>query len=200
VSDPDGLLNTSLNIWNNSSHTYKSFLFFTDADALNNFGSSSGDGWYDTSGAITHTNMDQGKGAFLINPRSTNINMLVIGQVIQGTNTFVVAPGYNAFSIVPPVATNLNFFGFPAFSDGNGLINDTLARWDPNIQNYRTLQFFTDADAANNFGTGFGDGWYDTTGVRQDGNILYIPHVGEAFFLIRPSTGTSNWVYSFFVQ
>lgn len=200
VSDPDGLKNTSLNIWNNNTHQYKTFLFFTDADALNNFGSSAGDGWYDGTGTITHTNLSPGSGAFIINPRSTNITVLVVGEVGQGTNTFTIAPGYNAFSLVPPVATNLNSFGFPAFSDGNGILNDSFNRWDPAIQNYRTLLYFTDADAANNFGTGFGDGWYDGTGARQDGNILFNPHVGEAFFLIRPSTGTSNWVYKFTVQ
>jgi hypothetical protein len=200
VSDPDGLKNTSLNIWNNNTHTYRSFLFFTDADAANNFGQGFGDGWYDGAGNIIHTNLTQNQGAFIINPRSTNITILVVGQVIEGTNTVSVKPGYNAFSIVPPIATNLTVLGFPGFSDPNGLINDSLNRWDPAIQNYRTLLYFTDADAANNFGTGFGDGWYDGAGNNAQNSINFVPHVGEAFFLIRSSTGTSNWVYSFKVQ
>jgi hypothetical protein len=126
--------------------------------------------------------------------------MLVVGQVIEGTNTVSVGPGYNAFSIVPPIATNLTVLNFPGKSDNSGILNDLLARWDPTIQNYRSLQYFTDADAADNFGTGFGNGWYDGAGVNQQNNIIFVPHVGEAFFVIRPSTGTSNWVYSFKVQ
>jgi hypothetical protein len=200
VSDPDGNFNTSLNIWNNITHQYRTLLFFTDADAANNFGLGQGDGWYDGAGNCIHTNLTQNQGAFIINRRATNITMLVVGQVIEGTNTVSVAPGYNAFSIVPPIATNLTVLNFPGFSDNGGNFNDSLNRWDPSIQNYRTLLYFTDADAADNFGAGQGNGWYDGAGNNQQNNTIYVPHVGEAFFIIRPSTGTSNWTYSFKVQ
>jgi hypothetical protein len=199
VSDPDGLLNTILNIWNNNTHTYKSYFFYTDADALNAFGISAGNGWYDATGTIFHDPMPQGAGGFIVNPRTTNINILVVGQVPQGPNSLTVAPGYNALAIAPPIATNLLYVNFPGKSDPDGLANDILNRWDPATQNYKSSFFYTDADAAGAFGIGYGDGWYDATGTRQDTNINFYPHVGEAFFLVRPSTGTSNWTYTFTV-
>lgn len=198
VSDPNGNLNTVLAIWNGTS--YKNYYYFTDADALNNFGVSSGNGWYDLGGTFYHDPLDPGKGAFVINLQSTNINLTLTGQVPQGTNTAQVNLGYNAFAVVPPISTNLNGLSFPGTSDPNGNLNDVYAYWDPSLQNYRNLYYFTDADALNNFGFSSGDGWYDLSGNNHTTDSTYLPKVGQAFFMIHLMGGTSNWVYSFQVQ
>jgi len=204
VSDPNGAVGTSYNRWNNTTHNFTTYVYFTDADAQNNFGTpSQGNGWYDGNGFIVNTNLPQGAASFIINPLATNITLTLVGQVVQGSYSLPVAPGYNGLSLIPPVGTNLTSFAqFPGFSDPNGAIGDSLNVWDDSIQSYRTTVFFTDADAQNNFGTpSQGTGFYDGNGFRQDlSNPTDSPKVGGAFFLIRPSTGTSNWVYSFTVQ
>jgi hypothetical protein len=204
VSDPNGANGTSYNYWNNSTHAYTTYVYFTDADAQFNFGTASqGNGWYDGGGLIHNDNLNQGGAAFIINPQTTNITLTLVGQVVQGSYRLTVAPGYNGLSLIPPVATNLTTFAsFPGFSDPNGANGDSLNVWDDSIQSYHTTVYFTDADAQFNFGTpSQGNGFYDGGGTRQDlTNPNDNPKVGGAFFLIRPSTGTSNWVYSFTVQ
>ena len=204
VSDPNGILNTSYNLYDNNAHNYVIYQYWLGVDADNNFGNGNqGNGWYDGGGFIHHTPFPSGLGAFIINPQSTNITMTLVGQVIQGTYSTQVKPGYNAFSLTPAVSTNISSFAqFPGYSDPNGIQNDTYNLWDDSIQNYRILSYWIGSQADDNYGNGNqGDGWYDGGGFRQDlTNPVFNAKVGGAFFIIRPSTGTSNWVYSFTVQ
>jgi len=206
VSDPNGIKGTSYNLWNNATHNYTTYVYFTQADAIDQLGAApgQGNGWYDAGGVIHHDNFRQGLGSFIINPQATNITMTIVGQVVQGSYSTTVAPGYNAFSLTPPVGTNISSFAqFPGFSDPNVITGDSLNVWDSSIQNYRTTIYFTEAHAIDQLGAapGQGNGWYDAGGVRQDLiNPAANPKVGGAFFLIRSSTGTSNWVYNFTVQ
>ena len=206
VSDPNFILNTSYNLWNNGPKNYTTYYYFTESDAVNGqgFTAGQGNGYYDAGGTVHHVNFAQGLGAFMINPAATNITLTLVGQVVQGTYSTSVGPGYSALSLTPPVGTNISTFAnFPGFSDPNGILNDVQNVWDDSIQNYRSTYYYTESDAVNGQGyaAGQGNGWYDAGGTRQDLiNPVDNPLVGGAFFMVRPSTGTSNWVYSFTVQ
>jgi hypothetical protein len=200
-SDVNGVLNTVLYAWNGSG--YNLFQFFTgpDADAFFLIGPGSPSGWYDGTGNLANFALNQGSGSFLFNPTGTAQTNTLIGEVKQGNNSVAVNVGFNALSLVPPVATNIDstLANFPGKSDVNGIANDTLYFW--NGAGYNLLQYFTGPDADNFFliGPGSPSGFYDGTGNYQSQNPAFIPKVGSAFFILRQGSA-SNWVYSFTVQ
>lgn len=198
-SDVNGVTNTKLFAWNGAG--YNVFQFFTGPDADNFFLlSGSVAGWYDSVGNLANYNLGQGSGSFLFNPTGTPQTNTLVGQVVQGAYSVPVVNGFNALSLIPPVATNFDgsFGNFPGKSDPNGLVNDKYFAW--NGAGYNVLQFFTGPDADTFFlGSGSVTGWYDSVGNYQSLAAAFIPKVGGAFFIQRQGA-TSNWVYNFTVQ
>jgi hypothetical protein len=198
-SDVNGVLNTVLYAWNGNG--YDLYQFFTGADADTYFGAvGSQAGWYDPIGSLSPALLRQGSGNFLFNPAGTAITNTLVGEVVQGQNSIPIVTGFNALSLVPPVATNFDgaFANFPGVSDVNGVNNDLYYKFNGN--GYDIFQFFTGADADTYFGgAGSVTGWYDPIGTYVSTTPAYIPKVGEAFFISRLGS-PSNWVYSFTVQ
>jgi len=198
VSDPNGVNNTVLFYWNGTG--YASYAYYLDADALNNFGASAGNGWYDAGGNLVNVAIKQGAGHFLYNPSASALTATLVGTVVQGTNVLTVKQGYNTYSIIAPVSTNIDsaFGGFVGTSDPNGVNNDVYYYYGGG--GFTTLQWYTDADALNNFGASAGNGWYDAGGNNQSHNPLYTPKVGQGFFIQHIVAGNEYWTNTFTVQ
>lgn len=200
-SDVNGVLNTVLYAWNGAGYNLFQFFSGPDADAFFLIGPGSPTGWYDAVGNLANYKLKQGSGSFLFNPSGSPQTNTLLGQVVQGANSVAILPGFNAMSLIPPVATNFDglFANFPGVSDVNGVNNDQYFAW--NGAGYNLLQFFTGPDADNFFliGPGSPKGWYDAVGNYQSLAAAFIPKVGTAFF-IRRLGSASNWVYNFTVQ
>lgn len=200
VSSPAGNINTKFYFWNGGG--YDIFAYYTGADAAEQFDPSFGSGWYDTSGNFASVALKQGAGGghFIKNPASTNITITVVGQVLQGTNVYTIAPGFNTYTFAEPVSTNLNssLVNFPATSSAAGNINDQYFHF--NGSGYDILTYYTSADAAEQFDPSFGDGWYDTSGNLGSANPALFPKVGEGFFIKHRAGTTVTWTNKFVVQ
>ena len=194
-SDPNGVNNSVLYFWNGSG--YNIWQYYSGADADYNFiTSGSASGFYDSGGTLHSPSFKQGSGSFIYNPTSSNVVATVTGTVPQGTNVIPVITGFNIYSVVPPVATNLEsaLVGFPFTSDQNGVNNDVLYKWNGN--GFNIWQYFTANDANYNFlASGLTTGFYDSGGTIHDTTT----QVGQAFFLFH-SGAPVQWTNSFSVQ
>jgi len=84
---------------------------------LNSSASGVGSGWFDShNNAVGTTNYAQpGYGFFIANGAAAPITIPTVGQVIQGTNIYVIPPGLSPISLPEPLAstalnsTNVNF-------------------------------------------------------------------------------------------
>jgi len=83
---------------------------------LNSSASGVGSGWFNGSVEVGTTNYAQpGYGFFIANGSSAPITIPTVGQVIQGTNIYVIPPGLSPISLPEPLAgqalnsTNVNF-------------------------------------------------------------------------------------------
>lgn len=121
--------------------------------------------------------------------------------MVQTTNSIAITTGFNTYSLVPPISTNIDnaLFSFPGTSDINGVNNDVIYKF--NGVGYNTAQYFTGSDADAYFGIGPGSpsGLYDPVGTYESLSPAFIPKVGEAFF-INHSGAPKTWVYKFTVQ
>jgi len=195
VSDPNAINNTVLFLWNGAG--YNVYQYFTGADAdANFFASGSLPGFYDAGGTLQTKSLNQGAGSFLFNPTGSAVNVTSVGTVPQGTNVIQIKAGYNLFSIVEPVSTNLEstLVNFPGTSDPNAINNDVLYKW--NGAGYNVYQYFTGADAdANFFASGSVNGFYDSGGTLHSS----APAVGQGFFIYHYGANV-NWTNVFQVQ
>jgi len=195
ISDPNGVNNTILYKWNGAGYTIVSY--FTGADADSWFGNSgSVNGFYDATGVMVSLQLNQGSGSFLYNAASVGLTNTMVGNVVLGTNTVNIIKGYNIYSIIQPISTNIAstaaFANFPGTSDVNGANNDVLYLWNGN--GYQITQYFTGADADNWFGnSGSVNGFYDPTGVL----VNAAPQVGQGFFINHIVNSTVPWTVSF---
>ena len=194
VSDPAGSANTTLYLWGGSG--YNIYQYFTGADAdafFANVGSVSG--WYDNGGTLAVASFKQGTGSFIYNPSNGPITNTYVGQVPQGVYSRTVKTGFDTYSIIPPVSTNIEsvLTGFPATSDAGGANNDTLYVYNGG---YNIYQYFTGADADAFFAlAGSVNGWYDNGGTLASSK----QNVGQGFFL-KHFTAPVTWNYGFTVQ
>ncbi len=78
VSDPNGVMNTVLWIWNSQGY-YDSYTYFTAADAATYFGMSAGSGWYDPSGNLTSATLSPGDGFVLQNNSGASYPVVIRG-------------------------------------------------------------------------------------------------------------------------
>jgi len=107
-SDPNGIVNAVIYIWNYSSQTFTEYQYFRDVDAFNNFFGSSGDGWYDAGGSIHHVTWNPGEGV-----------VIELFQAIQSGNITLV--GANAGSTLYPMPlTGFDLRGSPTPTPING--------------------------------------------------------------------------------
>lgn len=192
-SDPNGVVNTVIYLWGGSG--YNIYQYFTGADADTYFlGVGSVNGWYDATGTLAVGTLKQGTGHFLYNPSASSITNTFVGQVVQGSFARTIKTGFDTYSIVPPVSTNVDsFVGFPGTSDVNGVNNDQIYIYNGGFNIY---QYFTGADADNYFlGVGSVNGWYDAVGTLQSSKQL----VGQGFFL-NHLTAPVTWNSTFTVQ
>jgi hypothetical protein len=200
VSDPNAQANTVIWTWNTSISQYSSYQYFTGADADNNFLlSGSVNGFYDNSGDLINANLPVGKAAFLQNPSGSAITATMVGTVSQGTNVITLQQGYNLITSPIPVSTNLtsSVLGFVGTSDPNAVNNDVVWTWNPNISQYSAYQYFTGADADNNFLlSGSVNGFYDNSGDL----ITVAPTVGNGFFIQHVVSGSTTWTNIFQAQ
>lgn len=193
-SDDQGVANTTLYRWNGTG--YNVFQYFTGVDADTYFlNSGSVNGFYDPVGNLSTAALNQGSGSFLYNPSGSAITNTTFGTVVQGTNSITITTGFNIYSIIQPISTNISssvaFANFPGTSDVDGNNNDTLYLWNGN--GYNVYQYFTGADADNYFLlSGSVNGFYDPVGNY----INAAPLVGQAFFL-RHIGAPVTWTVTF---
>jgi hypothetical protein len=199
VSDPNGLNNTTFYFWNGSG--YNVFSYYIAVDADNQFGQDFGNGWYDGGGNLANVSLNQGAGGghFLFNPSGTALtNITIVGTVMQATNVYVVHQGFNTYTLPEPVSTNIDsaLVNFPGTSDPNGINNDVYYHF--NGSGYNVLTYYTAADADNQFGQDFGNGWYDGNGNL--GTAAVWPQVGQAFWIHHVVAPTESWTNVFSVK
>jgi hypothetical protein len=176
---------TTMSIWNGSS--FATWYYYSEADA----GVGAG-GFYDVTGTVYCTNrLNMSTAVFLHNFASTNLTTTLVGNVTQGTNTYIVTPGLNFYSEPIPLGgtsldnTNVNF---PATSSQDTYQSWTGTGYGPKYTYYN----FVDSGGA--------PGWYDITGtINESTNAAAWPSVGQGF-LINHIGSTSNWVNTFTVQ
>jgi len=194
-SDPNGVNNTTLQYWTGTG--FAAYQYFTGADADNNFFTSgSVNGFYDTGGGLHNPTLGQGGAFFIQNPTANPLTVTLVGQVVQGAYSITNGNGFNATSFIMPVATNIlsSLVNLPVTSDPNGVLNTTVYYWTGT--GFATYQYFTGADADNNFFTsGSAAGLYDTGG----GIHQVSPSVGAGFF-IQNLGAAQTWSYGFTVQ
>jgi len=196
-SDFNGVTNTVLYYWNGGG--YNIYYYYLAADADNQFGSDSGNGWYDGGGGFHVVSLSQGAGSFVRNAfPGGQITVTTAGQVVQGTYSLPIVVGLNAVSIVPPISTNIDSaqINWPGTSDFNGATNDVMYIWTGS--GYNIAYYYVAGDADNQFGSDSGNGWYDGGGTFRSLDPNYQPKVGQGFFL--RSYKAKTWTYSFTVQ
>ncbi len=197
ISDPAGINNTVLYYWSGGNFS-SIFQYFNTADAASYWGGSSA-GWYDGNGNISTVPFNPGSGHFLYNASSVPLTNTIVGTVNQLTNVIPVITGFNTYSIIAPVSTNIDSVlgTFPGTSDANGVNNDVYYGWDGS--NYSIiLQYFNTADASSYWG-GSSSGWYDGNGNNASQDPTKFPKVGQAFF-IHHFGAPVNWTNSFTIQ
>jgi hypothetical protein len=199
-SDANAVTNTAIWLWNQGSQQYSSYQFYTGADADNQFLLSGAvNGFYDTSGDYITTPLGVGAGAFLQNLALVPVTATVVGTVAQGTNLVTLGHAFTLVASPIPVSTNIasGLEGFVGVSDPNAVTNDVAWVWNAGVQQYSSYQFYTGADADNQFLlSGAVNGFYDTSGDY----INLAPLVGNGFFIQHVVAGSETWTNTFTVQ
>ena len=196
-SDGGAVNNTAVYIWDLSSHTWQNRQFFNAADANNNFGADFGDGWYNSDGSLATDTIAPNQAVFIKDYSGANRTNTMVGTVVTGTNVFAINQGFTTFCLTQPISTNpvVNFKGT---SDGGGINNTAYYHW--NNGTWDILQYFTVADAENNFGSDNGDNWYLSDATTIDGHPEMWPKVGEGFFIHQPLATTVYYTNTFIIQ
>jgi len=82
-------------------------------------------------------------------------------------------------------------------SDPNAQANTVIWTWNTSISQYSSYQYFTGADADNNFLlSGSVNGFYDNSGDL----ITVAPTVGNGFFIQHVVSGSTTWTNIFQAQ
>ena len=193
VSDPNGIKNTEIYLWNTSAQQYQTLFYYNSADAASDWSGSAG--WYDGGGNYYNTPLVPGESAFLYNYGNTvsNLTVTLVGTVPQTTNVYTIVQGYNLFSLATPISTNLvsELGNFSGTSDPNGINNDEIYLWNATAQQYQTLFYYNAADASSD--------WNGPAGFYDGGGNYYpvAPSVGSGFFINHVVAGTEYWTNSF---
>jgi hypothetical protein len=135
-------------------------------------------GWFDDNLELSTTVLAPGSGAFLQVGAAADI--VLVGEVPQGTLTQSLVPGFQIVSQLTPQSLGLEATGFPA---ANG---DSFLQWDPAVQSYtEALTYFA------------GLGWTD-----NELNIVDpVMAIGEAGFYERAAgAGPDTWTRDFSVN
>ncbi len=145
VSDPNGVMNTVLEIWNLQGY-YTSYSYFTAADATAYFGVSAESGWYDSSGNLASFTLAPGDGFVLQNNSGVPYPLVIRGcpptcpppcEPTNGVSPILVgrldigpATWTNLFSCPPPCGARMTIWNdaSQSFTDYN---YDNLHGWVP---------------------------------------------------------------------
>jgi hypothetical protein len=136
-----------------------------------------GYGWFDQNFNAATNTVYPGKPFFLYNSGTTTNTVTLVGTVLQSTNSFAISAGYGFYSVVPPVASDLDTNAFPAedqmqyttFTAGHGYTSPYI--------------YYA------------GYGWFD----QNFNQVFPTPAVGTGFVIYNPDSAT-NWVQSFTVN
>jgi len=122
-------------------------------------------------------NVYPGSSFFIYNPGSPS-SITLVGNVVQGSNTTSVPPGYSFDAVIPPLASDLDTNGFPQTI--NGLQYST----------------FTNGTYTASYTYFQGAGWYDQS-LNQ---VFPTPAVAQGFLIYNPTGTTATWSQQFNVQ
>lgn len=142
-------------------------------------------GWFDDSLNLSSTTLGPGQGAFIEMPPGANSQVVLVGDVPEGTLELDLVPGFQIVSQLTPQALGLDDSQFPA---GDG---DSIQFWNPAKAGTPKGGFLP---ALTYFG---GFGWTD-----ENLNLVNpTPAIGEAFFYERAAGGGSTtWTRDFSVN
>jgi hypothetical protein len=148
-----------------------------------------GYGWYDAAQQPSAITLEAGEGLFIfLPPAGPSADVVLVGDVPQGTLTKELVQGWNMVSQLTPQALGLSEPGneMPAGE------SDTLLFWNAELQGY-ILPGETTPGAMTYFE---GYGW------TPDGvNIVNpTPMIGEAMFYQKVAAGTDQWIREFSVN
>jgi hypothetical protein len=172
--------------WNGVS--YNQYTYYNCADSP---GGNSG--WYNGSGVeVGITNYIQpGLGFAIRNTAASTITIPTVGQVLQGTNIYTIPNGTYVYSLPEPLAglpldnTNINF---PAVSTKT--IYEAF-----NGSSFNSYTYYNCADSPAGQ-----SGWYNGSGVLEDGNAAIWPVAGQGFAIRNTTGSTLYWTNVFNVQ
>ena len=205
TSDPNGLNNTTVYIWDTGIHNWKNYYFYTSDDAVNGQGyDDQGNGWYDGVGVLSTATLPPGVGYFIKDYSGSNKTNTLVGSVVTGTNVYTINQGFATFSVIQPLSTNFtsSVIGLVGTSDANGLNNTAYYHWN-GVNNWDTFYYYTQDDAVNGQGyTDYGtDGWYSGDGsIFLANSPAYWPKVGEGFFIRQVVATPLLYTNSFIIQ
>jgi len=175
---------TLLQEWNGSGYNTYTYLNCADSPIGNS-------GWYAGSVEVGLTNLvAPGYGFFIHNSGASTITLPTVGQVVQGTNIYVVPPGAAIYSIPEALAgqpldsTNINF---PA-------ISSKTVYQAYNGAGFNSYTYLNCADSP--IGQ---SGWYSGS-IDEDTNAAIWPSAGGSFFIHNSSSQTIYWTNVFEVQ
>jgi hypothetical protein len=156
---------TSISGWDPAAATFRTTTFLANGK------------WSGTSVItnLVNSQLMPGKGVFV---HMTNIQTLtLVGQVIQGTNSYSLVNGYQQMSSFAPISATISNLGYLAST------GDSYITWNPSLNS--------------------GNGAYQTKTLLVNGNWSGSPSgqptpaVGQAFFL--RTTNAVPWVQSFVI-
>jgi len=162
---------------------------FGSGDTFYDFNATGGTapaGWYDANFNPSTRLLNSGT-SFFLNNAGSSTNVILVGQVTQGTNSVAISQGYAFLSIIPPVAVDLATNGPLALPHSNGA---QVLTFNNAANTYTNVATYIDILATEG-----PDGWYDS---NYDPAQI-IPSVGQGFDLVWPPFMTT-WTQTFGVQ
>jgi hypothetical protein len=188
-SDSTGRTNAIAHIWNGAG--YDTYKYFNAADASTFFNTTlTNTGFYDQNANLINGSLPPGAACYLLNPALVPCTLLVQGFVPVGTNSVVITPGYNLYSIPLPVSTSLAnsnaYANYAGTSDPAGKNNDVIQIWTGT--NYQSYIYFKGSDASTYFNkSGLSSGFYTATGTP----VTITPSIGSGFFIYHAGTNVT---------
>jgi hypothetical protein len=177
---------TTMQIWNTNTLVFDLFYWYDATDA-----SPLPAGWYSGGGSPCTSLLDPANAAYVQNNAAGQITVTIIGNVLEGSHTYIVSVGQNFYGVPDPFAglpLDDPQINFPATSSA-----DTYQLWTASGGYGGLLYYYNAADASP-----YPAGWYDGSGTLQSTNPAVWPQPGQGY-LINHGGGTSNWLVTYTV-
>jgi hypothetical protein len=139
--------------------------------------------------------LQPGQGVFIHNLSSSTLTIPTVGQVVQGTNYYTVAPGLNIYSIPQPLAgipLDNPQVSFPVISGETAYL-----QWNGSAYNQYTYLNCSASPISGPTAPGF---WNANLTVNEDTNPAAWPSAGGSFFIHNLTSTTLTWTNVFEVQ